>query len=118
MKIEVADELTQFDVAFIKAMAKGIVLARIKYPGLRGRFIAFAAEFGEALHAVQKIVTGRGTVKELGAELRQAAQMACRFAVEGDPMEFPPESQGEFPCIVQPDPTIKPHHPGYRGTTT
>lgn len=114
MKIEVPDELSPADCAFLEAVAKGLVTARKKYPGPEGRFVAFAAEFGEALHAVQKVITGRGTVKELGAELRQAAQMACRFAVEGDPLEFPPETQCEFPCIVQPDPTIKPHQPGFR----
>lgn len=114
MKIEVPDELSHHDCAFLEAMAKGLVTARKKYPGPNGRFVAFAAEFGEALHAVQKVITGRGTVKELGAELRQAAQMACRFAVEGDPLEFPPETQLQFPCIMQPDPTIKPHQPGFR----
>lgn len=113
--IIVPDSLSHHDRAFLEAMAHGLVTARTKYPGPNGRFVAFAAEFGEALHAVQKVITGRGTVRELGRELRQAAQMACRFAVEGDPLEFPPETQCEFPAIVQPDPTTKPHQPGHIG---
>lgn len=113
MRIEVSSELRPEDVYFLQAMAQGVVNARKKYPGPNGRFVAFAAEFGEALHAVQKIMTGRGTVQELGMELRQAAGMALRFAVEGDPLEFPSETQSEFPCIVHPDPTMKPHQPFY-----
>jgi len=111
--ILVPDSLTPADCAFLEAMAQGLVTARAKYPGPSDRFVAFAAEFGEALHAVQRIVTGRGTVRELGAELRQAAQMACRFAVEGDPSIFSSEIQTQFPIIVQPTTETKPHQPGH-----
>lgn len=112
MWIEIPDELRPPDAAFLEAMAKGIVGARRKYPGKEGRFVALAAESGEAFHAIQRLMFGRGTVEELGTELRQMAQMACRMAVEGDSM-FPLDAQLQFPCIVQPDPTIKPHQPGY-----
>lgn len=113
MKIEVPNELSPADCAFLEAMAKGLMTARAKYPGNEGRFVALAAESGEAFHAIQRLMFNRGTVQELGTELRQMAQMACRMAVEGDAM-FPLEAQLHFPCIVQPDPTIKPHQPGYR----
>lgn len=112
--VRLPSALTRADVAFIQAMARGILTARAKYPGNRGRFVALAAESGEAFHAMQRLETGRGTVEELGAELRQMAQMACRMAVEGD-STFPPEIQAQFPVIVEPDPTMKPHHPGAQG---
>lgn len=77
--------LTDQDLAFLRAVAWAIHEARWKYPGAEKRFVAFAAESGEALHAVQKFTTDRGTVQELQAELIQTAAMACRLAVEGDP---------------------------------
>jgi NTP pyrophosphatase (non-canonical NTP hydrolase) len=112
--LSLPDGLTEADHAFLEAMARGLLTARAKYPGSKDRFLGFAGEAGEALHAVQRLVTGRGTVQELGAELRQVAQMACRLAVEGDTM-FAPEVQAQFPVIVQPNPATLPHHPGHHG---
>ena len=117
--INVPDELSDADRAFLESVAVGLTTARRKYPPecKDSRLVAFTAEAGEAFHAVQRLIYGRGTVQELASELRQAASMACRMAVEGDPALFSPEIQAQFPCIVQPDPTIKPHQPGYHDTT-
>lgn len=84
MKVELTDHLTPADVEMLKAIAWTIVNARYKYPGPAGRYVAFTAEAGEAFHAVQKLITGRGTAGELQAELIQAAAMAVRLATEGD----------------------------------
>lgn len=87
----IPDTMTYEDLAFLRAVAWAMHEARAKYPGPGGRFVAFAAETGEAFHAVQKLQTGRGTPQELQAELIQAAAMAGRLAVEGDPgMGIPP----------------------------
>lgn len=82
--IVVADGLTPHDQAFLQAVAETILTARAKYPGPRHRHVAFAAEVGEAHHATQKLITQRGTRKDLWDELVQAAAMAGRLAVEGD----------------------------------
>jgi len=111
--ILVPDELNPDDCAFLASVANGLVTARAKYPGNSRRKAGLYGEMGEAMVAIQRIEQERGTVQELAAELRQVAQMACRLAVEGD-ATFSPEVQAQFPCIVQPDPTLKPHQPGFR----
>lgn len=82
--------LTPDDDAFLSAVAEGIVKARKLYPGNDGRYVAFTGEAGEVMHAWQKLITKRGTIEELGLELRQVAAMACRLAVEGDD-SIPPD---------------------------
>lgn len=82
--ITIPSTLTTHDADFLQAVAWTIHEARGRYPGGEHRHVAFTAEAGEAAHAVQKILTGRGSAGELQAELIQTAAMAARLAVEGD----------------------------------
>lgn len=87
--ILVSDELSPADCAFLEAMAKGLITARRKYPGNEGRFVALAAESGEAFHAIQRLMSMltpspeppvTDKLKEFGFEL-------CEFPSEGGDCE-------------------------------
>jgi len=106
-------QITDADRAFLASVADSLLTARSKYPGNSGRYIALTGEAGEAFHAMQKVLTKRGSLHELGEELRQVAAMACRLAVEGDAM-LSQGMQNQFPVITHPGTTIEPHQPGWK----
>lgn len=78
--------MNELDQYFLDAVAQETRIARIKYPGNAGRYVAFTAEAGEVFHEMQKILTGRGTHDNMRFELIQVAAMALRLYSESDPM--------------------------------
>lgn len=113
MLVNLNDKLTADDIRFISAMADGLVSSRSKYPGPGRRLAGLYGEFGEVMCELQQLESLRAKDTEnLGRELRQAAQMCCRLAVEGD-LSF--HDMYSFPTIVPPTGLSRPHHADYTG---
>ena len=90
------NQITEADRRFLISVADSLLAARAKYPGNTGRYVALTGEAGEVFHAMQKVLTKRGSLHELGEELRQVSAMACRLYTEGDAM-LSPGMQAQFP---------------------
>ena len=49
-------QITEADRAFLISVARGLLIARTKYPGPQDRYIALTGEAGEAFYAFQRLI--------------------------------------------------------------
>ena len=70
---------------FLNEVHAELISARDKFPGSGRLHGAFAKEAGEVAKALLKILESGEPPENVYKECIQAAAMACRLAVEGDP---------------------------------
>lgn len=85
MTSTIVNILTPADQMFLRHVEHELLAARDKFPTNQHRHAAFAEEAGELSRALLEVHYGKEPHSAVWKEAKQAAAMACRVAVEGDP---------------------------------
>lgn len=92
------NELSDLDSLFLKAVANELLSARKKFPATKAVLAAFGEESGEVFKSMLGYDYGKVPAYEVWMECVQAAAMACRIAVEGDPNhKYLPPTRENYP---------------------